>query len=305
MKKIRILKTVTILGLVLSGCASAPDQKPEKTPIKENAVISYLGPEGTYTEEAAKYFFSGEDTFQPKQTVDDAIKDVLDGNADYGVIPQENTIGGPVTNYVDALISQKDVYVVGEVVIPISQTLLGVPGAKLEDIQLVCSHVQGLTQSKKWREENLPNAKEQEMDSTAAAASYVAEMQDPAIAAVAAPGAADIYHLEVLAENVQITDTNKTRFYVLSKEPSARGAYSHAVFVATCNADQIDDIIVEIHQSGLELVALHDRPEGSELGKYYYVIEVVKEDGITAKQIEQIEKIDTVRFAGTFDVAVK
>jgi prephenate dehydratase len=75
--------------------------------------------------------------------------------------------------------------------------------------------------------------------------------------------------------------------------------------VATCNADQIDDIIVEIHQSGLELVALHDRPEGSELGKYYYVIEVVKEDGITAKQIEQIEKIDTVRFAGTFDVAVK
>lgn len=294
-------------ALMVTGCGSNTQSKPEKpqSQIKENAIISYLGPEGTYTEEAANYFFGDSNTFVPKQNVDETIKDVMDGVSDYGVIPQENTIGGPVTNYVDALISQTDVYVVGEIVIPISQTLMGVPGSQISDIKVVCSHAQGLAQTREWRKENMPDAEEQEMASTAAAASYVSETQDPSIAAIAAPGAADIYGLTVLAENVQITDTNKTRFYVLSKEPFEKGGYTHAVFVAACPASRIDDIIVEINKSGLELVAIHDRPEGSELGMYYYVIEVEKEDGISSGQIDTIEKIEEVRFAGTFDTVNK
>ena len=83
---------------------------------------------------------------------------MLRGEADYAVIPQENTIGGAVTNYVDALIRQEDVYVVGEVVLPISQTLMGLPGTELSDIRTVCSHAQGIAQSAAWRSEHLPDA---------------------------------------------------------------------------------------------------------------------------------------------------
>ena len=209
--------------------------------ILEQARVSYLGPAGTYTEEAAQFFFPDASEFLPESTVPEAIADVAAGNADYAVIPQENTLGGAVTNYIDALIASEDIFVVGEVILPISQTLMGIPGASLEDIRLVCSHAQGIKQSESWRKEHLPDADTQEMDSTAAAASYVAESGDKTIAAVAAPGAAKLYGLSVLAENVQITDANKTRFYVLSSSRMKEESHKHAVFVAACEANRIDE----------------------------------------------------------------
>ena len=152
---------------------------------QDAVLVSYLGPEGTYTEEAAQFWFKNGETLIPKTTVNDAIEDMLTGAADFAVIPQENTVGGAVINYVDALIKSENAYVVGEVVLPISQTLMGVPGTRLENIKTVCSHTQGLTQSAQWRAEYLPDAVTEEMSSTAAAASYVAEQQDKSIAAVA------------------------------------------------------------------------------------------------------------------------
>ncbi len=271
----------------------------------ETVMVSFLGPEGTYTEEAAQFWFQSDEQLNPKQTVDDAIADVLSGDADYAVIPQENTLGGAVVSYVDALIGAEDAYVVGEVVLPISQTLMGVPGASLDDIKTVCSHVQGLTQSAQWRAENLPDAITEEMPSTAAAASYVAEQQDKSIAAIAAPGAAQLYGLEILAENVQITDANKTRFYVLSDQAIEDESLPRAVFVAACEGSQISDIIASVSDAGLELVSLHDRPEGSRLGNYYYVIEVEDTAGISDEQISTVSALDNIRFAGRFDTAEK
>ena len=272
--------------------------------VKENAKVSYLGPAGTYTEEATKLFFNEGAALSPQENVDNAIAELNSGNADYAVIPQENTIGGAVTNYIDALIAQEDVYVIGEIVLPISQTLMGIPGTKLEDIKTVCSHAQGIAQSAEWRSKNLPDAVTEEKDSTAAAASYVAETGDNSIAAVAAPGAAELYGLEILAENVQITMENKTRFYVLSKEkPPA--PHTNAVFVAKCHADLIDDIIVDIHDSGIEITAIHDRPEGSMLGSYYYIIETESPDGISEEQIGAVLKHSEVRYMGCFDVITK
>lgn len=267
--------------------------------------VSYLGPEGTYTEEASQFWFQNGETFIPKETVNDAIAEMLSGEADYTVIPQENTLGGAVVNYVDALIRTEDAYIVGEVVLPISQTLMGLPGTKLEDIKTVCSHAQGLTQSAQWRAENLPDAVTEEMSSTAAAASYVAEKQDKSIAAIAAPGAARLYGLEVLAENVQITDANKTRFYVLSNEIQEDESLTRAVFIANCEGNRIDDIIAAVHDADLEIVSLHDRPEGSYLGRYYYVIEAEDETGISDMQIESLNEIEELRFAGRFDSAEK
>jgi len=305
MRKTRSLfLAVATAVLILASCGNSGNAESPAAPvIKENASVSYLGPEGTYTEEAAKYFFTSGGSFIPKATVDEATEDAAAGISDYAVIPQENTIGGAVTNYVDAFLSRDDVYVVGEVVLPISQTLMGVPGTTIADIKTVCSHAQGIKQSEQWRKENMPEASTEEMGSTAAAAAYVAEQQDKTIAAVAAPGAAGLYGLEVLAENVQITDANKTRFYELSKERVTGG--TNAVFAATCEANLIDDIIVEIHNAGLELVTIHDRPEGSKLGTYNYIIEVEAVGGITDEQISKISKTGEVRFCGCFNAISK
>lgn len=292
MKKMKARAIVLIMVLVICATASL-------------AEVSYLGPEGTYTEEAAQFWFDDGEILIPKQTVNDAIADMLAGETAYAVIPQENTLGGAVLNYVDALIASEDAFVVGEVILPISQTLMGVTGAKLEDIRTVCSHAQGLTQSAQWRAQHLPEAVAQEMPSTAAAASYVAEQGDRTIAAVAAPGAAPLYGLEVLAENVQITDANKTRFYVLSSQPLEGERQTRAVFVATCECNRLDDIMLAIHDAGLEPVALHDRPEGSMLGRYHYVIEVESAAAIEAIQIDMVSAVEGVRFAGRFETAEK
>ena len=307
----KIVAAMVVICLVFAGCGSGQagngsdtSAAPEAMKLVENARISYLGPEGTYTEEAAQFFFES-GTFQPKGTVPDAIADIKNGDADYAVIPQENTLGGAVTNYVDALIATEDIYVIGEVILPINQTLMGVPGATLEDIEVVCSHAQGLAQSAAWRKEHLPEATAEEMASTAAAASYVAETGDKTIAAIAAPGAAGLYGLTVLAENVQITDANKTRFYVLAGSELGGSKLTNAVFVATCEASQIDDIIVKIHESGVELVTIHDRPEGSQLGTYNYIIEVEDQAGISDKCIRELEAIPEVRCLGRFNVVVK
>ena len=300
MKKTIILILAVVLLLSMLS-AVAEDRISAEGPVK----VSYLGPEGTYTEEAAQFWFRNGETLIPKATVNDAITDVLTGDADFAVIPQENTLGGAVVNYVDALIAAEDAYVVGEVVLPISQTLMGVPGTTLDEIKIVFSHVQGLTQSATWRAEHLPDADAMEMSSTAAAASYVAETGDKTLAAVAAPGAARLYGLEVLAENVQISDANKTRFYVLSSRPLKEAGLTRAVFVATCEGSWIDDILVRAHDAGLETVSLHDRPEGSFLGKYHFVLEVACEAGITDAQIEAVSELEGVRFAGCFNAAEK
>ena len=164
-----------------SAIADTPDSG-ESSILIADASVSYLGPAGTYTEEAAMFFFPEAKNMMPKGTVDEAIADVMNGTADYAVIPQENTLGGAVTNYVDALIKQNNAFVIGEVILPISQTLMGVPGAAIEDIKTVCSHAQGIKQSETWRKEHLPDAVTEEKASTAAAAEYVAEQQDKSIA---------------------------------------------------------------------------------------------------------------------------
>ena len=267
--------------------------------------VSYLGPEGTYTEEAAQFWFRDGEALKPKATVNDAVADVLSGDADFAVIPQENTLGGAVVNYVDALIAAEDAYVVGEVLLPINQTLMGVPGASIEDIKTVCSHAQGLTQSAAWRSEHLPDAEAVEMSSTAAAAGFVAEQGDKSVAAVAAPGAAPLYGLEVLAENVQMSDANRTRFYVLSCRPLETDGLTRAVFVATCDGNRIDDVIIALREEGLEIVSLHDRPEGSRLGRYHFVIEAEDEAGITDTQVRTLSAVEGLRFAGRFSVMEK
>ena len=302
------LLLAVLLAASSSACGAAPGQEPLSPAFRmaADARVSYLGPAGTYTEEAARFFFfPNTSSLIPEATVPAAIADVAAGRADFALIPQENTIGGAVTYYVDALMAERGIFVVGEVILPISQTLMGVPGASLDEIRLVCSHAQGLAQSAEWRQAHLPGAQTREMDSTAAAASFVAETGDKTIAAIAAPGAAGLYGLTVLAENVQITLANKTRFYVLAAAPAEEGSRTHAVFVAECEANRLDDIILALRKADLELVTIHDRPEGSQLGTYRYLIEVENENGISEKTIGKVERIKEIQCLGSFNVVEK
>ena len=92
---------------------------------------------------------------------------------------------------------------------------------------------------------------------------------------------------------------------ILSAAQAEEGTRDRAVFVADCEANRIDDIIVCLHDEGLELVALHDRPEGSALGTYHYVIEVENPEGVTQAQVEAALNMEGMRFAGRFNAIEK
>ena len=283
----------------VSAAASSEAPKPDAE-IADVTKVAYLGPAGTYTEEAAKLFFGGNDELMPQATVADALALVSDGTAAYAVIPQENTLGGPVTDYIDALLAAHDVSVVGEVVLPIRQTLMGLEGTDLSKVTRVLSHKQGLAQSSAWLDENLPDAERVEAASTAAAAQQVAEGGDTATVAIAAPGAAKLYGLEVLQENVSKSEANKTRFYVVSRQANKLPGYNRAVFVANITAEELPGTLDAACSNGTKLVCVHDRPEKSELGAYRYIIELEREGGFTDEDVARLEGVSSLGYLGRF-----
>lgn len=263
--------------------------------------MSYLGPEGTYTQEACARFFAGEGSYLPYETVDAAVKALLDGASDYAVIPQENAIGGPVTDYIDVLLATPELSVVGEVELPISQNLLVLPGTALEEITTVYSHKQGIAQGKTWLAEHLPDASVLEVSSTAEGARMVADGADKSCAAIASAGCADVYGLELLAANIQQNDNNKTRFYVLSLATPSTRPSDRMAFVATGRASSLTQFFEAIKELGIDVISIHDRPEKTELGHYRFVVECA---GGTEGAYEKISTIEGFEFRnlGSFPV---
>ena len=148
-----VIPAVLLLFILvqISGCNNVTASKGNKIKgLNKDTTISYLGPKGTYTQEACMEFFQNEGKYVPYPTVNDAVKALTDGESEYAVIPQENTIGGAVTDYIDTLIETPGVYVAGEVVLTVNQNLLVMPGAKPSGIKTVYSHKQGILQSREW-----------------------------------------------------------------------------------------------------------------------------------------------------------
>lgn len=292
---------LAVLCLVTAGCASEP-LPAVSTPVSyESAVVSYLGPEGTYTQEACGVFFEKQGEYIPYKTVSDAVDALVSGESNYAVIPQENTIGGAVIDYVDTLIAQTAVSVVGEVELPINQNLLTLPGAEADDIMTVYSHNQGIAQGKDWLAENLPQAQVIEVSSTAEGAKMVAEAQDPSCAAIASAACADVYQLEVFASAIQNNQSNKTRFYVLSMAEPQTAQAERLAFIAMGDAEHLPELMADMAKQKSELITLHDRPLKTELGQYCYLIEC--SDLSYEGYMKLTEKSDfDFRYLGSFDV---
>ena len=302
MKKTVSVLLAFMLCVSLIGCSNQNAAK--GTPVQidcDAATVSYLGPEGTYTQEACEKFFERKGSYLPYQTVPKAVQALTDGKSNYAVIPQENTIGGAVVDYVDTLIASENVSVVGEVELPISQNLLVLPGTALSDIKTVYSHKQGIAQGKEWLEKNLPDAEVIEASSTAEGAKTVADGKDKSCAAIASAGCADVYGLEILAAGSQNNDKNKTRFYVLSKEAPATATSDRLAFIASGFAKDLPKLTAEMDKLGITLVALHDRPEKTELGNYHYLIECSYCSYENYQKLTQDSKF-TFRYLGSYSV---
>lgn len=190
-------------------------------PVKEletkECRVVYQGVEGAYSHEAAiRYFGENADAYHVPRW-EDAMEAVAEGQADYAVLPIENSSAGTVSDIYDLLVKYHN-YIVGELFLPVNHALLGIPGTQLSKIQTVFSHPQALMQCsdflnshREWKQVSVEN--------TAGSAKKVMEDGDKTQAAVASEIAGSLYGLEVLQPSINHNKNNTTRFIILAREP--------------------------------------------------------------------------------------
>ncbi len=233
--------------------------------------VAIQGERGSYSDEAALIFFK---SYEPisKQSLEEVFDSVECAESDYGVVPVENSTTGSIRKSLDLLL-KRDVSVVGEVKVRVRHALLGIRGSKIEDIKVVYSHPEAISQcedflkSREW--EVIPSF------DTAGAAREVAESGDMKKAAIAGERAASIYNLEVLARDIQDISHNTTRFFVIAKEGSwPKEADTTSAFFATRHVPgALWRALGVFAKRNINLLWLESRPIRKEPWNYSFFIE--------------------------------
>ena len=185
----------------------------EKT-LPKYPFVACQGVEGAYSFGAMKEFFDDTITSFHVDTWKEAMEAITRGEADYAVLPIENSTAGIVSDIYDLLVEYPH-YIVGEQELPVEHVLMALPGAKAEEIRTVISHPQALAQCRRFLDSN-ENWKTEERLNTAAAAKEVSESGDLTMAAVGSPYAAEHFGLQILKEGIFDAQGNTTRFVIIS-----------------------------------------------------------------------------------------
>lgn len=231
--------------------------------------IAYLGPKGTFTEEAASKL---EGKLIPYETIYDILDVVNKGKCDFGVVPIENSIEGSVGVTLDLLAHTYDLKIIGELILPIKHHLLTNPGAKLENITTIYSHAQPLAQCRNYLTKL--NKKTFSTTSTALAAKTIKNQEN--LAAIGNKNLSKIYDLEIIAENIQDVDNNQTRFIILSKTPIQPEEDFKTSIIISLKKDKpgaLYDVLCHFTKSNINLTKIESRPSKKGLGNYIFFID--------------------------------
>lgn len=213
----------------------------------------------------------GEDLV-PYCTIPAVLESVEGGETEFGVVPIENSIEGPVGITVDSLAHDFDLKINKEIVIPISQNLVVNPGVKMEDIEDVYSHSQGIAQCRKFIRQH--NIQPHYSVSTARASKDIIGYKHKA--AIANKMAAELYGLEILESNIQDVDNNETRFVVVSKkdhEPTGNDKTSIVFSIYEDKPGGLYNILGIFQRNNINLTKIESRPSKQGLGKYRFFVD--------------------------------
>lgn len=268
-----LFQTNRILRLI----SDIPTNLPEKGKIKnvfKKVTISYLGPEGTYSHQAVIQVFNKKADNLASSTIFGVFQNIAGQNADFGVVPAENSIEGTVRSTMDYLV-EFSLYVCGSFELSIHHQLL-TEETKLSDITTVVSHPQALAQCKNWLKEKLPRVKIVSTEST------TAQLKTPkkGYAYIASADASQKYKVPAIAKNIEDDPTNTTRFYVISKNPMTLKGIQNSktlLFATVYNRVGIlRDILNVFTNHNINLTKLESRPSHEKMWDYHFFIEVEK-----------------------------
>ena len=240
-----------------------------------NKRISFLGPAGTYSEQAAQ-IWCGECDLVSVDSIPDVAQAVNDGRSEIGIVPIENSIEGGVTFTLDLLIHDSDLSICGEIVIPINHNLMSKNEINYIDIKTVYSHPQSLGQCRQFLASNLPNANLVASLSNSAA---VEEMMNSPLnsAAISSDQAAKIYGAKILQKNVEDRSNNETRFIVLGKSDHPKTGNDKTSLCFEFQGDQpgiLSESLTEFASRDINLVKIESRPNKKSLGRYVFLVDI-------------------------------
>lgn len=267
--------------------------------------VAYLGPEGTYTQAAVYKHFGQSVAAMPLAAIDEIFREVETGNANYGVVPVENSTEGVVTHTLDQLVGC-DLSVVGEVTLSVHHHLLSEADGQAS-IRRVVAHAQSLAQCRKWLDANMPNVVREAVASNGEAARMV--RGEPAAAAIAGRAASELYELPIMASNIEDEPNNTTRFLVLGRqEVPPTGDDMTLLLVAIRNEPgMLHRLLAPAANAGVDLTRIESRPSLRAPWDYNFFIDLVghADDQAVRQVIKDIEAESAfLRILGSYPRAV-
>jgi prephenate dehydratase len=274
------------------------------------ARYAYLGPQGTFTEQALRTVpAAAKADLQPSATVTTALDAVRDGEADGAVVPIENSVEGSVPVTLDELATGEPLMITREMTVPIAFSLLARPGVRLEDVRRVATHPHAAAQTRRWCALHLPEAEVVHTSSTAHAAFMLTQADPGWDAAISAPVAGEHYRLATLAQGIGDNPDALTRFVLVSRPgppPPATGRdkTSLVAFMREDHPGALLEILDQLTMRGVNLSRIESRPTGAALGNYCFSIDCEGhvEDARVGEALMGLRRVCAdVRFLGSYE----
>ena len=281
--------------------------KPEAYDEGAGMRLAYLGPEGTYSEQAA-IDYAADSVRVPYSAIPAVVRAADLGEVEEAIVPIENSLEGAVTYTVDLLIHESLLKIKGEVVVPIHHQLLMNPGVSMEDIRVVYSHPQAIAQCRGFLSRNLPNAEHVAALSTASAVEDMNSSRYPA-AAISSSRAAELFEATIVESNIEDVSNNLTRFVVLGREDGKRTGRDKTSICFDFSQDApgtLYNTLGELAHREINMIKIESRPDRRSLGKYVFLVDMDghREDPVVSEALDAMrERTSMFKIFGSYPKA--
>ncbi len=286
---------VRLFREIMSACLA------QQEPLK----VGFLGPEGTFSQQAVHKHFGHSAHGLPLASIEEVFQEVEAGNADFGVVPVENSTQGTIQSTLDMFLTSK-LKICGEVELRVHQHLLSRSG-RIEDIERIYSHPQSFAQTKAWLREHLPKIEKIAVSSNAEAARRARNADDAA--AIAGAAAANVYGLKIVAGPIEDRPDNTTRFLVLGRElfpPSGHDRTSLLIFIKD-QPGALYNVLSPFAKRSLSMNRIESRPGHTGRWQYAFFVDIAGhiDDAAMKSAIDEARELaHDVKVLGSYPVAV-
>jgi len=269
----------TIFREIMSSCRA----------LEKRVTVAYLGPSGTFSEQAVFQQFGTAIETLPCISIDEVFRATEAGTADFGVVPVENSSEGAINRSLDLLLATTTI-ISGEVSIAVHHSLMTSTGS-MEGVKVVCAHSQALAQCQVWLNQHYPDIERRAVASNAEAA--VLARQDPTVAAIASEMAGEQYQLGVVQAHIQDDPHNRTRFVVIGQlQTGPSGRDRTGIVLAVPNkAGAVYSLLAPLSKHGVSMTRFESRPARIGTWEYYFYVDIEGHvhDAAVARALEELK----------------